>query len=267
MTRERLTTIIATVLAVIGLGYYVAAYFVVPALWAHYERQPGLAQLPMVTKTKQGIPGDPINVGLVGTRDEILAVMKAAGWSGADPVNSKTSLKIASSVVLHKAYVHAPVSSLFYQGRMQDLAFEKPAGKDATKRHHVRFWKVLDQGQEGRPVWLGAATFDQGVGLNHYTGQITHHISGDVDGERNQLIDDLTKSQRITTLYEVSGVGPTFGAENGGGDYYYSDGEIEFAVIAPEAAQQTSAPQDLPANTLVSTKDMIWAAVTGRRGR
>jgi hypothetical protein len=267
MTKNRLASFLVGVLAITGLLYYGIAYVVVPAVWAHYEHQPGLAQMEMVTKTKQGIPGDPINVGLVGTREEILAAMKAAGWISADPVNSKTSIKIASSVVLHKAYLHAPVSPLFYNGRVQDLAFEKSAGKDAGRRHHVRFWKVLEEGQEGRPVWLGAATFDKGVGLNHYTGQITHHISGDVDGERNQLIDDLTKSQRLTTLYAVSGIGPSFGSQNGGGDYYYTDGEIQFAVIAPQAAVQAAPPQEVASPALVSYKDMIWAAATGRRGR
>ena len=42
------------------------AYLVLPALWTHYEHQKGLANLPMVTRTAQGIPGDPINVGLIG---------------------------------------------------------------------------------------------------------------------------------------------------------------------------------------------------------
>ena len=35
-------------------------------------------------------------------------------------------------------------------------------GASADRRNHVRFWKVLEQGQENRPVWLGSATFDRG---------------------------------------------------------------------------------------------------------
>ena len=48
------------------LGYGLLAYVVLPAAWTHYEHQKGLADLPMVTRTGQGIPGDPINVGLIG---------------------------------------------------------------------------------------------------------------------------------------------------------------------------------------------------------
>ena len=168
--------LLALCITVLGL-YLLAAYVVVPAFWQRYESQPGLTHMPMITTTKQGIPGDPINVALVGSREEVMAVMKESGWSLPQPVTWRSSAKIAGSVAFHHSYLFAPVSSLFYHGRRQDLAFEKQQGKDARQRHHVRFWKVLDQGVEGRPVWLGAATFDQGIGVSHFTGQITHHCT------------------------------------------------------------------------------------------
>ena len=46
------------------------AYWVLPRLWRHYEHQRGLSGLTMVTLTAQGIPGDPINIGLVGSEGE-----------------------------------------------------------------------------------------------------------------------------------------------------------------------------------------------------
>jgi len=56
-------------------------------------------------------------------------------------------------------------------------------GDRADVRNHVRFWMVLEKGEEGRPVWLGSAMLDRGVGVSHYTGQITHHIAPDIDAE------------------------------------------------------------------------------------
>jgi hypothetical protein len=47
-------------------GYGLLAYLVLPGFWTHYEHQRGLASMPMVTRTAQGIPGDPMNVGLIG---------------------------------------------------------------------------------------------------------------------------------------------------------------------------------------------------------
>jgi hypothetical protein len=158
------------VLIAILLGYTSLAYIVLPAFWTHYEHQRGLATLPMVTRTAQGIPGDPINIGLIGNEREVLCAMNEAGWFPADPVTLRSSIEIAGSVLLDREYKDAPVSNLFYLGRREDLAFEKPAGKSADRRHHVRFWKVLDKGQEDRPVWLGSDTFDKGVGISHFTG-------------------------------------------------------------------------------------------------
>src|SRR6201985_3128546 len=173
------------------LAYTALAYLVLPAVWTHHEQQKGLADLPMITRTAQGIPGDPINVGLIGNEKEVLCAMNKAGWFPADPVTLRSSIEIAGSVLFDRAYKDAPVSPLFYLGRREDLAFEKPAGKSADRRHHVRFWKVLDSGQEARPVWLGAVTFDKGVGVSHFTGAITHHIDADIDAERDALVRDI----------------------------------------------------------------------------
>lgn len=37
----------------------------------------------------------------------------------------------------------------------------------------------------------------------------------------------------ISSTYQVSGAGPTLTGRNGGGDPYYTDGEITTAVIEP----------------------------------
>src|SRR5262245_34426564 len=81
-------------LATLGVAvviYGLTAYVVLPRAWTHYEHQKGLAGLTMVTRTSQEIPGDPINVGLVGTREDVLCVMHAAGWYPADPITFRSS--------------------------------------------------------------------------------------------------------------------------------------------------------------------------------
>ena len=79
----------------------------------------------------------------------------------------------------------------------------------------MRFWKALDAGDNGRPVWLGAAVFDDGLGVSHYTGQITHHTAPDIDAERDLLMSDLENAKKASELYSVSGVGPTLFSRNG----------------------------------------------------
>lgn len=244
--------------------YLFLAYVVLPGVWRHYENQPGLEHSPAVTTTPSGIPGDPLNAGLVGSREEVVRAMQAGGWYPADPVTLKSAIEIAGSVVLGLPYPHAPISPLLYDGRRQDLAFELPIGGSADKRHHVRFWRVLDKGAEDRPVWLGAATRDARVGINEYNGQATHHIEPDVDAERDFLIDSIVAARRVTTLYKVAGVGPTLNGRNGEGDRYTTDGEIRFAVLTAGAQIAGQPPVVRQGPAVIELKDRVWRVVSGK---
>lgn len=246
------------IVAALVVSYLVLAYLALPWAWTHYEQQKDLKGRPMVTRTVQGIPGDPLNVGLVGAQHEIIRAISAAGWSPADPVTLRTALEIAGSVLLDRPYARAPVSPLVYEGRREDLAFEKEHGSSADQRHHVRLWRVLARGAEGRPVWLGSATFDRGVELSRYTGQITHRIASDIDEERDTLVRDLNRAGMSTTIYQVTGVGPTLIGRNGEGDRYYTDGEIKIIVTVGAGETASETPKMIPAPTAVALKDALW---------
>ncbi len=252
-----------TALAILLVFYGAIAYIALPYAWTHYEHQKDLAGLPMVTRTAQNIPGDPINVGLVGAKEDVLCAMHAAGWYPADPITFRSSVAIVGSVILRRPYRDAPVSNLFYDGRREDLAFEKPVGKSADRRHHVRFWEVLKRGEEGRPVWLGSVTFDRDVGFSRYTGQITHHIAPDIDAERDGLTNDLRMAKVVEAIYEVSGVGPTLVAWNGGGDRYYTDGEIKISRLVAGCNTTTETTVELDNPPLVDFKNQTWKAIIG----
>ena len=256
----RLERVLLTLLGIV-IAYTALAYVVLPMFWTHYEHQKGLASLPMVTRTAQDIPGDAINVGLIGSEREVLCAMNAAKWLPADPVTFRSSIEIAGSVLLDRAYPDAPVSPLFYLGRREDLAFEKPAGKSADRRHHVRFWKVLDKGEEQRPVWLGAVTFDKGVGVSHFTGAITHHIAADIDAERDALVRGIENAGVATAKYQVTGVGPTLTGRNGGGDPYYTDGEVWILRLVEDCRKETGPVATLPSPPATELKDQIWHAI------
>jgi hypothetical protein len=253
--------VVLAALVLILCCYGVLAYLLLPFAWTHYEHQKGLAGLPMLTRTAQGIPGDPINVGLVGTKADVLCAMHAAGWYPADPITLRSSLEIVGSVVLDRPYRDAPVSSLFYEGRREELAFEKPDGRSADRRQHVRFWDVLAQGEEGRPVWLGAATFDRRVGFSRYTGQITHHIAANIDAERDALVDDLKAAKVVEAIYEVTGIGPTLLGRNGEGDPYYTDGEVKISRLVEGCNAKAATVAVLDNPPIVDLKNVAWKTV------
>jgi len=133
--------------------------------------------------------------------------------------------------VLDRPDLDAPVSPLLFEGRQQDLAFEKAVGKSADERHHVRFWQTKSSGADGQPLWLGSASFDRGVGFSHDTGQITHHIAPDVDAERDLVIGDLQAAGQLSSTYEIAGIGATRTGRNGGGDPYFTDGKALIGVL------------------------------------
>ncbi len=225
-------------LLVIGiLAYLAVAYLLLPAWWTrHARRHPLLEDVPRVTRTGNGIPGDPLNVGLIGTETELKQLMLAAQWYPADRLTLRSCLAIATDTVLRRPYDDAPVSSLFLFGRKQDLAFERPVGHDPRRRHHVRFWLTPAEDADGRPVWVGAATYDLRVGLSHRTGQVTHHIAADIDAERDALFGDLERTGRLAEVYPVSDFHAARAGRNGGGDPWHTDGVLSMGVIRPDAA-------------------------------
>jgi hypothetical protein len=258
---------IAMVLLFVVAIYLIAAYLLLPALWRHHEHQKGLADLPMVTRTAQGIPGDPLNVGLIGDLADVVCAMHEAGWYPAAPITLNSSLAIVGSVLLDRPYRDAPVSNLFYRDRREDLAFEKPVGSSADRRNHVRYWKVLDSGEEKRPVWLGAATLDRSVGISHYTGAVTHHIAADLDAERAQLAADLESARMVTAKYQVTGIGPTLAGRNGGGDLYHTDGEIWVLRLVEACKKNDGAVEQIPSPAATEFKDQVWHAVDEAIGK
>ena len=74
----------------------------------------------MTTQTNQGIPGDPMNVGVVGSLADVIQAIHAAGWYPADPITLRSSIAIIGSVIFHRPYENAPVSNLYYDHRRED---------------------------------------------------------------------------------------------------------------------------------------------------
>jgi hypothetical protein len=256
--RGRLGGVVYWGLVAVSL-YLILAYLVLPAAWRHYEHHPSLESAPKTAVTLEGIPADPLNVALAGEHDELIKALVSAGWRPADPVTLRTTLEIAASVFSGRNYSTAPVSNLFLWGRKQDLAFEKPVDGGASRRHHVRFWHSDDPVLDGRSLWIGAATFDEGVGVSHYTGEVTHHIAPDVDAERDQLIGDLSEARQLTRISQVTGVGATLFGRNGGGDRYFTDGELTVASLSRDNANFESPPEELPNPSAVAWKNDAWA--------
>ena len=224
---------IAIGLTTLLLAYLVVAYLVMPLVWTWYVRDhPTLDAIPHITSTADGLPGDPLNVALIGTETALKKILLAAKWDRADPLTLRSSLEIAEAAVLERPYVDAPVSNLYLWGRKEDLAFEQPVGDNPRQRHHVRFWRADQVDRDGRPVWVGAAIYDTRVGFSDTTGQITHHTAADIDAERDKLFRDLKQTGDLSEVYTIQGFHKILQGRNGGGDPWHTDGGLAVGVIA-----------------------------------
>lgn len=235
------------IVAVLLVVWLAAAYLLLPQWWKHYaKKHPSFDANPRLTQTHDHHPGDPLNVALIGSEEQLIGIMRAAGWERAAKLGLKSDLKIAADTVLSRPDATAPVSNLYLFGRKEDLAFEQPVGHSPRHRHHVRFWKTNDKTDDGRPEWIGSAVYDERVGLSHTTGQITHVTAPDVDQERDYLFECLEKTGELTDHWVVDGFHTQLEGRNGGGDKWRTDGALWVGVIAESAG---SAPQPAPTQT------------------
>ena len=95
----------------------------------------------------------------------------------------------------------------------------------------------MELGRGGVTPGDRAVTFDRS-GLSHRTGQITHHIGPDIDAERDGLIADLGEGGGWRR-YPGQGVGATLVGPHGGGDRYFTDGELTVGVLASDDEEDT----------------------------
>ena len=184
----------------LSVSYGIAAYIVLPRAVRMGLKILQRKLVPSYTITGDGLPGDPVNIALVGTRKQLRNAFAAAGWSEADPLNLVSSWRMAQAFVLNKPYPTAPFSTLYLFGRGQDIGFQKAIDNSPRKRHHIRFWGQspthVTQSlgtmsfwlnterplEEERALWVGAGTKDTGFSLTWLTFQITHATDADTIG-------------------------------------------------------------------------------------
>jgi hypothetical protein len=233
-------------LLAVALTYAVAAYLILPRAVRIGLRILQRRRVPSYTVTSDGLPGDPVNLALVGTMEQLRAAYGIAGWSEADRLNIASSWRMVRAFVLNRPYPTAPFSTLFLFGRGQDVGFQRAIGDSPRKRHHVRFWglpverleEAIDTSafwskaprpSEGESVlWVGAATRDTGISLTSLTFQITHATDADTNEERDFIISELQSYKLIGNVHSYApGERLVIGRVN----RYISDGEVSVAKL------------------------------------
>lgn len=212
-------------------------------------------------RTSDGLLGDPVNLALLGSEEQLDDAMRAAGWTRADDVTLATSRRIVTSTLLRRSYDEAPVSPLFLFGHQQDVAYQQEVRGNPAKRHHVRFWKcpegwLLPGGH--KVDWLAAGTFDKSVGFSLFTLQITHKIDANTDIERDHIVSTLEAADVGVEVRVIRDFSTGYHSRNGGGDSIETDGDLPVVDLA-------HVPVDAEAVRVVHAAEARRAALAERR--
>jgi LssY C-terminus len=212
-TDRRLPTVLA-----LAVTYGVAAYIVLPRIVRMGLKILLRKRVPRFTITGDGLPGDPVNLVLTGTLQQLHAAFELAGWAEADRLGPASSWQMVRAFLFKSPYPTAPFSTLYLFGRRQDVGFQKAIDNSPRKRHHIRFWALsldhaeADLGEASfwlntdRPPdaacvhWVGAGTKDTGISLTWLTFQITHATDSNTNAERDYIIDELRKTGAVAEI-------------------------------------------------------------------
>ena len=191
------------------------------------ELRTALENLPCCTTNEDETrKGDPLNLVVIGTREDISAAFVRRGWLPAERTYAKAIWKTIKSFLFGSRYRYSPVSPLYFSGRQQDMAGQKPR-HTVHERNHLRLW-LSPMRYADKPVWVGQISRDIGVRFTlKVWPPVTHKIDSDIDDAMFALIEDLLYSQQLAKTGFVKGVGAAPRSnprQNLTGDPYFTSG-------------------------------------------
>ena len=119
-TDSRLPTVLA-----LAVTYGAAAYIILPRIVRMSLKILQRKRVPRFTITGDGLPGDPVNLVLTGTLQQLNAAFKLAGWSQAGRLGLASSWRMIRAFVFNSPYPTAPFSTLYLLGAVKTLVFRK----------------------------------------------------------------------------------------------------------------------------------------------
>jgi hypothetical protein len=233
----------------LAVTYGIGAYIILPRAVRVGLKILHRKHVPRFTITGDGLPGDPVNLVLIGTRQQLQSAFATAGWSKADRLGLASSWRMIRTFVFNSPYPTAPFSTLYLFGRGQDIGFQKAIDNSPRKRHHIRFWALSVARAEAtvgtasfwlntdqpptheRVFWVGAGTKDTGFSLTQLTFQITHATDADTNAERDYITGELTKNRVIGDVNSYRS-GQHLPTEHV--NHYITDGEVTVANLLVE---------------------------------
>lgn len=180
---------------------------------------------PHHAKDASGRNAEPITLIVAADEVQLASAFEKAGWMAAEAVTPESIEKLRIAQAWSDSYPSAPVAPLFYWGREQDAAWQRP-GTSVTNRYRVRVWRSEDRGDNGQWLWALNVAHEDGIGSVPNEGLPLHRVHPDMDRARDVLVQDLAKTGVLRREYLLEGIGPNPGFQTAAGDPYYTGGMI-----------------------------------------
>jgi len=245
---QKVTSTAAVLIAVVTAGMIVDDYQQtrnvrsVPAiiqLDVPLETAFASGRLPTHSENILGQPQEPISIVVLAESEAaFVRVFRKAGWLVADRPGVSTLSRAAFAAWFNREYDTAPVTPAFWNGRPNDFGFQLgTVDKSLRIRHHARFWRTGFRTQDGLLIFVGTASFDDGLKWG-----LTHRIDPNIDAERDLLAADLRNTGLISSEQRLQLVAPILG-QNLTGDPFFTDGKAVLLQLPPDGNNISVVPE------------------------
>ena len=184
------------------------------------------AQIPRRVEDEEHHAGDVVNFALIGSEQQVKDAFAHAGWIAVDKNVDDALVNGLFATLEKRAYLAVPMSTLYLFGRPQDMSYARAeAIRVAAVRHHLRVWKT-EFTVEGKPLWVGSATHDNGFERDERNGGVTHKIDENIDEERDFIRGSFETSGGYASAAYVTPADPVSSAHTATGGSFRTDGRI-----------------------------------------
>ncbi|MDD5304279.1 MAG: LssY C-terminal domain-containing protein [Elusimicrobia bacterium] len=172
-----------------------------------------------------GLPGDPLNLVIVGRREAVRDALRSAGWTEI-PTSARGSIRAGLEEFLAGRPVASfpPMNDYRLRGRRQDMNWAMPV-RFLQERHHFRLWRTGTVDRSGRDFWWGSANYDLRVRWR----DLSHVPDPDANRERDFIVSTIMNSPRQRGILILPAPQVPTEGENDKGYPFKTDGRV--AVI------------------------------------
>jgi LssY C-terminus len=160
-----------------------------------------VTSVPQRTSNMEGRAADVVNLLFLGSREQVEAAFRTAGWTHSDPLSARAVLHEMHAVFSLSNDPELPMARHLLNGEPSDSTWQKGLNSYA-KRDHLRIWNASESWNE-QTMWLAAATAEAGATFSLRRGTFVHQVVSDVDQVREKVVRDLSVANCVERVYNA----------------------------------------------------------------